>query len=397
MAGLLERLKSNKDDARRDEYYWRIRRHRRLILYRVTGIIIALAVVGCALYISYLNKEYTDYDIASDEDRRDSEDAQYVPYNGNVIKYSRDGAEAFDGRNNALWNITFEMQNPRVATCKGYAALGDFKGNMIYVISAEGQIGEIETKIPITTFCVSSQGVVAAVLEDEGSTKINLYSPESELLAEMKCTMTRSGYPIDISLSEDGMKLAVSYIRVDNGEMKSSVAFYNFDEVGQNEIDNYVSGYDYVDCVIPKVRFLDNETAFALGDSRLVFYKGAQKPVSISDILIDEEVRSVYCGENKVALVFRDTDNAGGYRVDVYGSDGQLDMRKSIDMAYTDMVIKKDRMIVYNDTECEMYKYNGRKKYQGGFKESMLLLVPGDSLTKWTLVNRDTVQSVRLR
>ena len=389
----------NKGDkkTKRDEYYWRIMRHRTLMVYKVLGIAAAIILAAVALYFSWLNKEYTDYDIVSDEDRRDSEDAKYVAYNGNVIKYSRDGAEAFDGRNNPLWNITFEMQNPKIATCRDYAALGDFKGNHIYVINRSGDQGEIETKLPLSSFCISAQGVVAAVLEDENESRIHLYSPEGELLAEMKLTMSKSGYPVDLAISDDGMKLGVSHMRIENGQLKSSVSFYNFGEVGKNEIDNYVSGYDYADTVMPLIHFMDNDSAFALGDGRLVFYKGAQKPVSVAEIFISEEIKSVYYGEGRVALVFRDTESSGGYRVDVYSGSGKLEYSQKTDLAYTDMALKKDLLIIYNDIDCEMYSSSGRLKYAAGFKEPMLLLVPGDSVSSWTLVNRDTVQLVELK
>jgi hypothetical protein len=378
----------------RDEYYWRIMRHRTLMVYKALGVVLVIVLVGVLLYISYINKLYMDYEIVSDEDRMDSEDAHYIAYGTNVIKYSKDGAEAFDGNNNPLWNITYEMQNPKVATCRDYVAMGDFKGNHIYVINSGGDQGEIETKLPISSFCISAQGVVAAVLEDDNETKIHMYSSEGELLTEMKLTMTKSGYPVNLSLSDDAMKLGISHIRVENGMLKSTVSFYNFDEVGKNEIDNYVSGYDYVDCVMPLIKFLDNDTAFALGDGRLVFYRGTQKPVSISEIFISDEIRSAYYCEDRVGLVFRDSE--GGYRVDVYSGSGNLLYSQKTDMAYTDIVLKKDFLIIYNDIECEVYNSRGRVKYDGGFKEPMLLLVPGDSISHWTLVNRDTVQSVVL-
>jgi len=272
-----------------------------------------------------------------------------------------------------------------------------FKGNEIFVINADGTQNSIETKEPISSFCISRQGVVAAVLEAEGETKINIYSADGSQIAEMKCTMIKSGYPIDVSLSKDGVKLAVSYIRIENGELKSSVAFYNFGEVGRNEIDNYVSGYDYVDTVIPKVQFINDDTAFALGDNRFTIYKGAQKPVSTVDMFLTEEVQSVYYGDKTIALVFRDSNTAGCYRVDVYDQDGKLKLSQSIAMEYTDIALKDDRIVIYNDMNCQMYRLNGKLKYDGMFNEPMTLVVPQDSATKWTMVNKTGVQAVRLK
>lgn len=372
-------------------------RHRMLIFYR-TVVLSALAVaILLGWYIFNKTRVYTDYTVKSDLERNDADTAIYIPYDkGNVIKYSQDGAEAFDGKNNAIWNITFEMQKPQIVTNGEWVALGDFKGNRIYVVNKNGISSQIDTKYPVSSFCIAGQGVVAAVLEGDEQMKINIYSPGGDLLVEMKCTMANSGYPIDMAISNDGMKLGVSYVRLDNGKLKSSVAFYNFGEVGKNEIDNYVSGYDYVDTVVPKIEFLNNDTAFALGDNRLVIYKGSQKPVSAYDTFVNEEIKSVYYGENKIALVFRDTEGKGTYRVDVYDDKGNIKLRQYFDLEYTDMVLTRDCLIMYNDKKCQMYRMGGQMKFDGIFEESVMLLVPSDALSKWTLVSKNNVKSVVL-
>lgn len=394
--GILDN-KDNRDNTGTDDYRWKILRHRMLIAYRIIIIVVVVLMVIGILAISYHNKLYVGYDVIQENERLDSEDAKYIAYNGNVIKYSQDGAEAFNGNNVALWNITFEMQNPQVNTCGDYAVLGDFKGNLIHVISTNGDQHEIETKDPVSAFCVSERGIVAAVLEADSETKINLYDTEGEVIATMKCTMLKSGYPIDLSISRDGTMLGVAYMRLENGQMKSSVAFYNFGEVGQNEIDNYVSGYDYADTVIPKLQFINDETAFALGNDRFVIYKGEQKPTSYFDTFLTDEVQSVYYSENAIALVYRDSEVAGNYRLDVYDDKGKLKLSQSIDVEYTDIQLVGDRVIVYNDMRCVMYKLNGSLKYDGDFEEPMLLVVPQKGMTKWVLVNRDSVKSVRLQ
>ena len=391
-------VKKSGINAEHEELNKQLIRHRVVLIQRGlvgTFVIVLLIALVCLFNIFRI---YTGYRVLTDIERSDSDTAVYIPYNGTrVIKYSQDGAEAFDGKNNALWNITFEMQNPQIATCGEWAALGDFKGNLIYVVNSNGIVSQLETKYPVSAFCIAGQGVVAAVLEGDEQMKINLYSPSGDLLAEMKCTMANSGYPIDVAISDDGMKLGVSYVRIDAGKLKSSVAFYNFDEVGQNEIDNYVSGYDYVDTVVPKVHFLNGDTAFALGDNRLVIYKGSQKPTSQYESFINEEVKSLYYGSDMIALVFRDSEDGSKYRIDVYDDNGKQRLSEKIDFEYTDIVLSRDNIIVYNDKRCCMYKAGGRKKYEGSFEEAVLLLVPGDTADRWTLVSKNNIKTVRLQ
>lgn len=393
----LKKEKSREEDENFRSYNSQVRRHRFLVATRIITISVIIIIAIVAFYVSYENKQYTEYEIITEEERSDSEAAEYIPYNGNVIKYSQDGAEAFQGNNTAIWNETFEMQNPLIATCENYAALGDFKGNKIYVVNSEGDSGEIDTKLPVSTFCVSRQGVVAAVLEDDNETKINIYSAEGVQLAAIKCTMTQSGYPIDVALSNDGQKLGVSYVRIEDGQLKSSVAFYNFGEVGQNETDNYVSGYDYVDAVVPRIKFINDSTAFGLGDNRFVIYKGSQKPVSIAETFLNEEVRSVFYGKDRVGLVFYNMGLDNKYRMDIYNDKGELESSLPFDIEYTDIVFKDDMIIIYNERECTIYRANGNIKYTGNFIDPVLLLVPTENKTKYILVNRDGVQTIRLR
>lgn len=390
-------IKDYKKKREKDEFKQKLVRHRLVILYRIILVMIVLTVSAILLYINYQNKVYTDYEVVQEYERQDADEANYILCNGKVLKYSQDGAEVFDGANNAVWNETYEMQNPMVATCKDSVAICDYKGNRIYVISDAGEQGIIETKLPITNISVSQQGVVAAVLEDNDVTRIFLFSKEGEELINIRCTMAQNGYPVDISLSEDGIKLGVSYIRIERGELKSSVAFYNFGDVGQNEIDNYASGYDYIDTVIPKVKFINSSTAFALGDNRFNLYRGSQKPTSVFETILNEEVQSVFYGNKSVGLVFRTGESENKFRIDVYNEEGELSLSQKFDIDYLDIILKDDLLIIYNDTRCIIYNTHGVEKFSGSFREPVLLLVPTEQKSKYLLVNRSAVQTIRLK
>ena len=52
--------------------------------------------------------------------------------------------------------------------------------------------------------------------------------------------MDSPGYPMDLSLSPDGMMMAVAYVYLENGQIKSQVAFYHFGSAGKNQKDNLI-------------------------------------------------------------------------------------------------------------------------------------------------------------
>lgn len=390
-------IKEYKKRKEKDEFRQKLVKHRLEIFYRSVLIIVVVAVSAVLLYINYQNKIYTDYEVLQEYERHDADESSYMICDGNVLKYSQDGAEVFDSSNHVLWNETYEMQNPMVAVCQDSVAVCDYKGTRIYVINGAGEQGLIETKLPITNISVSKQGIVAAVVEDSDVTRIFLFSKAGEELINIKCTMSQSGYPVDISLSDDGIKLGVSYVRIDGGELKSSVAFYNFGDVGQNEIDNYASGYDYVNTVVPKIKFINDSTAFSLGDNRFTVYKGSQKPISVFDLILDEEVQSVFYGNKSIGLVFRTGESEQQYRIDVYDENGTLCLSRKFGVDYTDIILKDDLITIYNDSRCEIYNLNGVEKFSGDFDESVLLLVPAKQKSRYMMVNRDSIKTIQLR
>ena len=251
--------------------------------------------------------------------------------------------------------------------CGNVAAIGDYNGRTIYVVSGDKQLGTVNTNLPIRKICVSENGVVAAVLDDSDVTRILLYNGNENTdtsIVDIKATMDKSGYPLSISLSPNGKLLAISYLHVDSGEMKSTVAFFNFGEVGKNESDNYVSGFDYVDTVVPYVH---------------------------------EEVQGIYYNESYVGLVYRDQSGEAAYRLDVYNTGGDKIHSLLIDMDYSDIVFSKDQIIIYNDMDCRICNISGVDRFTGTFEKPVSLLIPTSSAYKYTAVTSGSVDTMELK
>ncbi len=371
----------------------------RLKIFGVVFFLIAAILAACLYTLHYFDtKVYTGYQILAKSMRSDSDTARYLAYNGHVLKYSRDGAESYDGVKDTRWNVTYELQDPVVSVCSDYVALSDKGSNEILLMSGDGKSSSVNTRLPISCFSVAGQGVVAAALDDGNSSRINIYDPSGTELAGIRSSMGKSGFPSDIALSPDGTLLGVSYTRIDSetGDIHSSIAFYNFGDVGQNEIDNYVSGYDYKDTLIPRIRFLSHDSAVAIGDNRIVFYSGAQKPEAVSENAISEEIQSVFFGDEEVALVFRSEKGGNRYHIIVYGKTGKVLLDKNFELAYTDISISGKRVIIYNDSACEIIDYNGNIRFDGLFEDPVLLMVPSARPRHFVLVNKSMTEEIML-
>lgn len=387
-------VKGNRSDDNRDAER-DILKHRIKKLLRVVALIAALIFVIWIIHHLYQNTTFTDYEILSKAMRQDSDTSKYMAYNGHVLKLSRDGAEAFDGNGKAIWNVTYEMQNPQAASCGDYVAIADKQGTDIYVASAADNMSRIATKLPVLDLCISRQGVVAAVLEDSGTSWIRLFDRTGEELASIKCTMPESGYPMDISLSPGGYLLAVAYTRVEGSSMRSSVAFYNFGEVGANESDHYMSGYDFEGMLIPRVKFMNDSTAFCVGTDKMVIFSGDQKPEKKYEYSFDSRIKGVFYSEDRIVLV-KESAIDGGYSASVFNLAGEELLTIPFDMDYIDVQVNKNRIIIYSDTHMMIYDMKGIIKYDGPLDDSTLLAAPTDNPRRYILVNRETVKLIQL-
>ena len=370
-------------------------KHRIAKVLRVAGLVAALVLVIWLIHHIYENTTFNDYEILSKAMRQDSDTSKYIPYNGHILKLSRDGAEAFEGNGKAIWNVTYEMQDPQAATCGDFVAITDRQGTEVYVTSASDDMNKISTKLPVLDLCVSRQGVVAAVLEDSGTSWIRLYAKNGEELASVKCSMSESGYPMDISLSPDGYLLAVAYTRVEGDSMRSSVAFYNFGEVGANESDHYMSGYDFEGTMIPRIKFLNDFTAFAIGTDKMIIFAGDQKPEKKYEYSFDTRVKGVFYSDDRIVLV-RESAVDGGYAASVFNLSGEELLTLPFDLNYIDVQMSRDRIVIYSDTHMIIYDMKGTVKYDGPLDDSTLVVSPTDNARRYILVNRETVKLIRL-
>lgn len=387
-----------KEKRERDDitYKEKIHKHKLFTLYRVLLVVVAVLVIVVLVAIQYKNRVYDGYEVIDTYEKEEIKGIVEVPLSNTVLTYSKDGAHCTDAKGNVLWNQTYEMQSPMLSVCEDVVALADYNGGTIYIYNTAGKMGTVNTTMPIRHMTVAANGVVAAVLDEGDTTWVVVFNTEGDKLVDFKKTMKNSGYPISVSLSSNGLLCAISYMYVDMGEIKSSIAFYNFGEVGKNQADNLVCGYEFVDCIIPCVQFIGTRNAFAVGDDRVVFFAGIQKPENIATVLVSEEIRAVYYNKEYVGLVFAN-ERGSGYRLDVYNTSGEKVISKEFDMEYINILFDNKNFLIYNETEVYLGTMDGIEKYRGNFDKAITTIIPTGTSYRYTLVTKDSIDTIRMR
>ncbi len=386
-----------KREQNQTDYRTKIRRHRFGSFLRIAAIVLAVAVIAAVLITRLRDHVYTEYTVVNTVEWKNVPGTTDVRLGETVMTYSRDGAHCTDAKGELLWNQTYEIQELLLDVCGDVAVISAYNGRDVYVVSAEKVLGYFSTNLPIRSVAVSQNGYVAVVMADTGVTHYNIYSATGKILFEGQATMSGSGYPMAVGFSPNGELLQISYIYLDAGIQKTKVAFYNLGPVGDNVTDQLVGVYEYQDVVIPYVRFMNNQTAFAVGDHALMIYRGAQKPVPEAQITYDDEVRSVYYSQDYVGLVFYSQQSGSLYRMQVYDVHGKQMGTYYFDMDYTEIIFDGDTIIVYNDAECSVTTMKQEEKYHGAFDKAVKCLVPLKGSYRYLVVTNDSLDIIQLK
>lgn len=375
------------------DYREKIIAHKRMvaarIIYSVSAVVILLVLFFAIRYFIV----YSDYRVVEKEARSAGTSVQYAEFYGKVLRYSKDGATFYDRKDKYIWNETYEMQSPIIDICDKSMVIADLNGNKVCVFNLDGKVGSFEVGMPIKKVQVSEKGTLALLMEKDGEHYIQYLDSKGNIIAEGKSVFEKSGYPMDMSLSDDGLKLAVSYFSVEQGVAKTSVVFYSFSSIGATEIDNIVSSEIFENTVVPTIYYANSKTAFAFGDDCFAIFKGSQRPQLSEKVELKEEVKSIFYDEKYAGMVFRSDD---GYRMDVYDLDGNQVFSKEFDFDYDTIKISNDRIIMYNDTQWCIYTMQGRMKLAPCDLSGTVTDIEALSSGKFLLVKANKTETVKL-
>lgn len=380
-----------------DEYKAKITRHRMRLLKRIL-IIAGIVIIAALITKTVVDRwKYKGYKVISESHSEDTVSTKYIELDGSVLKYSADGATLVSSSGKALWNQTYEMEAPTVDVCGSTAVIYAEKGTHMVMLGENGKIGEATTEMPILKARVASQGGVAAILEDGENTWINYYSAKGEQIAAGKTRVDSPGYPVDLSLSNDGLLLMVTYLFVENGTSTSYVAFYNFGNAGQNQMDNMVSGYTYSGVLVPQVAYLNESTSVAFRDDGFVLYEGRQIPKESSTVTVEKEIISTFYSSNYVGMVFRSDESDKQYTLQLYNTSGKMLFEKGFNIEYNEVKISGDAILMNNDTELCVFSLKGIEKFSGSLDEGAIFSIFKTDANRYQLVVENGIKTIKLK
>lgn len=367
---------------------------------RFMFLLILAVICAFSLAVIHVVTTFDEYEIAKSWNRTDSAESKYKSFKGNLIKYSGDGIfyTGFDGT--LIWNYTYDMTNPCIDIKDSYIIAYDKKGTEVDIFSTKGFEKQLTTTTPIVEARVAGQGTVALLLQENNTSYVQMYDKRGTLLVSGEIHPENRGFPISMAVSSDATRLLLSILNVNNGEITSELVFYDFTSAGKAEEDNIVATHTYIGTLIPKVEYLKNDKAIALGDSKIVIFNNNLRATVVKEISSEEEMKSVFYNDDHFGFITEKELENGELvnELKVYNLYGFKNITKDITDSYSEVsLMDNDEILLMNDTDIAIYNLQGFEKFKSSFGEKIYSVVPGMTSRRYYLIEETKTEEIGLK
>ncbi len=373
-------------------------RRRKSIIKRIVIISIVVIAFGVAAWITYYNsiRQYHGYTVVKTSETSYETNASYIKFGTNLLKYTPEGASYINSNGDIVWTAGTDIKAPIAASNGNYAVIADKGGNKVVVFNTDGQVSENTMPYAICDIDISEHGAYVVVLESDKTNYINMYSNNGSIIYEIQTSLDKSGYPVDITVSDNGEKLFTSYFLVDGLTTNISLTAYNFGEVGQNmNADRMVGGFKFKDELIPKVEFVTNNTIAAFSDQHIYIYKMKEKPSLKAIINLEGEIKSIFYSSSFLGTVQK-AESGEGYVMKVYNLTGELEFTHDIGFEYENINASDDEIIVTGGQECLILTKSGRTRFRYTFDKPIKNMIATSGTRQYIVTFDDHTDTIKL-
>ena len=337
---------------------------------------------------------FDSFEVIQSTEDKDTEGTRYAMLGGHVVKYGHDGLFCTDGENSPLWSISYSMQSPVYDICEDVMVIAEQQGRQVYVIDKDGLLGSFSTSLNIKAARAAASGVAALILEDDDVVWINLYNKDGSQIVSVRTTLEDSGYPLDIALSSDGRRMAVSFLSEEEGCLTGKIAFYDFSS--SSEERHLVQTVSYANTVFPDVFYADGRTPVAVGDNCFIVFDRAKKPSQSVKVDFEKEIVSCFYDDDNIGFLFHSDAADMRYDMDVYGFSGKRTMQAACDFEYSGVSMAGGEILLYDTANLHVYRASGRPKLDVSYGKEVRYFAQAKGLRKYLVITEDSMDQIRI-
>ena len=341
-----------------------------IIITMLIFIITAALVVGIVLFIKY--RTFAGYTTTSTLDISNSENAvQYYKYADGYLKCSSNGVTYFD-ESRIIWSENASMIQPVVDICENYIAVADTSKKSVFIYDKAGLVNEIVLNYNVTDVEISKLGVVAVSSSDGDISYLQIFDKNGNEIMVQKSLLSSQGYLMDIAMSDSGTKLAAIFVTVAQGTLDSKVVFYDLS--GEEPVTTTFDQYESV--LLANVHFLANNIISVVGDTAMSIYTFEESPeIVYEDLEFAGEIRSLFYSDKYIGMLVENSESDSSYDIKVFDNTGNMQFEMGVEKAYSHITFAGSNVLMYSDSECEMYSFAGICKFKYRFEETVSALM----------------------
>jgi len=176
------------------------------------------------------------------------------------------------------------------------------------------------------------------------------------------------------------------------------VVFYNFSEVGQNETERVVGGFNhYNDVLVGDVQFLSNNIAVAVGENVISIYKIKEYPSLEKEIQIDNTIDRVFFGTDYIGLVLDNSDSGELYKMVVYNFSGSKVCEAEFGTQVDNIQFDGSSVVMNNSTSFSVFNLKGKNVANMSFDMPASKVLPTGTRGEYILINTKYIQNIKLK
>jgi hypothetical protein len=355
-------------------------------------IFMGMVIVGNYILFTYRFHSYTR--TSSIYVHNGTEISNYEIFGRGIIRFNREGVVFLNNRNQEQWVWPSQFNNPTFIASDQSFAIIDRGGNGIQVFNEGGLIGEFETSFPIERATLSNQGIVSAVLKGNNEPMIMTFDVVGNILVEMQAPLATMGYPTALALSRDGMTLAVGYLSVNGGRIRSNIIHYNFANVSGSY--DFVVGYEELDDrIIVELYFTSEGLTVAITDTSFVIFEEIESLSIREHVFIEEGIVGVFYTNEYIGYLLLDKERVG-YELRLYNLYSEVVMTREFIGEYSNIRKIGNDIIMFDGFGLCIISRQGVIRFQGNLEVNPALVMPAFGVNRFYVMSESDLRIITL-
>ena len=149
--------------------------------------------------------------------------------------------------------------------------------------------------------------------------------------------------------------------------------------------------------MVSEVRFLNDEDICIFGDSGYSIWSNFKKPEQRFQKKYKEEIKSAFCSDKYVGMIFDKNGSDSDYNMKVYKTSGKKVLDINFKEEFTDVNLNGSEIILNSVSQCTIYRINGVRRFYSKIDGKILKFFNADGINRYFIVTDNSIKKIKLK